>query len=247
MNFEIWPALDLIDGKVVRLYKGSFAQKTEYPVQPTAQAQFFAKTGATGLHVVDLTGAKLGKPQNFKTLQKICQAVEIPVELGGGIRTLATAEKVFAAGVQRIIVATAVIERPKFLTELMQKFGPAKIVVGIDARQFGTKIATHGWLQKGNLDTLDFAKHLAAQGVKNVIFTDIARDGTLTYPNFEMAEKLVQIPNLKILVAGGVTQKEHVQSLKKIGCAGVVLGKALYEGKTSVQDLVAAAKTTNHQ
>lgn len=238
MAFEVWPAIDLIKGRVVRLYKGSFQQKTEYARSPVAQARVFEAEGATGIHVIDLDGARVGSPQNLKTLAQLCAAVQIPVEVGGGIRTREAAREILGLGVARLIVSTAVIEQPDFLADLLKQFGAERVVVGVDARELGSKVATRGWLRKTALGTLDFAQLVEAKGVRRIIFTDIARDGTLTFPNFEMAERLRKKTNLEVIVAGGVSKVEHGRILQQLGCAGVVLGKALYEGEVTVEELV---------
>lgn len=221
----------------MRLYKGSFDQKTEYSVSPSAQAGFFESEGADGIHVVDLDGARVGHPKNLRTIEKICAKVKIPVEVGGGVRTLASAEKLFAVGVARIIVGTIAVEKPKLLAKLLEKFGPEKVIVGLDAQKSGTQIATHGWETKTALSTLDFAEQLEASGVQRVIFTDIARDGTLTFPNFDVNERLVQTTNLKVVASGGVTDIAHLQILRRIGCEGAIIGKALYENELSVAEI----------
>jgi phosphoribosylformimino-5-aminoimidazole carboxamide ribotide isomerase len=232
--FQIWPAIDLIKGRCVRLYKGSFEQKTEYFIRPIDQARIFENEGATGIHIVDLDGARQGQPKNLKTIAAIIQAVSLPIEVGGGIRSLESATELFALGVSRLIIGTQAIEEPEFLDQLIKKFGAEKIVVSIDARKSGTKIVTRGWLSNTELDTLDFAESLEQRGVQRIIFTDIARDGTLTYPNFDMAERLINTTNLKVIIAGGVSKIEQIKILQDIGCEGAILGKAIYENEISV-------------
>lgn len=237
MSFQIIPAIDLIKGKCVRLYKGSYEQKTEYFISPPEQARLFEEEGADLLHVVDLDGAKVGKPKNLKTIEKIRGSTEIPIEVGGGIRSIKDAEKLFALGVDRIILGTVAVEKPKLLEEFLKKFGAEKVVVGLDAREHGTLLATRGWQEETNLDVIDFAEELKRKGVKRIIYTDIARDGTLTFPNFDMNERLINTTKLKVVASGGVTDIAHLRILKRVGCEGAILGKALYENEISVKEI----------
>jgi phosphoribosylformimino-5-aminoimidazole carboxamide ribotide isomerase len=236
-KFQIIPAIDLIHGKCVRLYKGEYSQKTEYFTSPPAQAQIFEEEGGDLLHVVDLDGAKKGKPSNLKTIAKIREAVNFPIEVGGGIRSIESAEKLFDIGVNRIILGTLAVEEPELLKEFLAKFGTDRIVVGLDAREHGVKLATRGWKSKTNLDVIDFAEKLEKIGVKRIIYTDIARDGTLTHPNFDVNERLVNTTKLKIVASGGVTDVAHLQILKRVGCEGAILGKALYENEISLAEI----------
>ncbi len=237
MNFQILPAIDLIGGHCVRLYKGSYDQVTQYSKAPQNQAKIFEREGADTLHIVDLDGAKSGNLENLKAIEKIRQHVAIPIEVGGGIRSLESAETLFGIGVDRIIIGTAAVEDTALLATLLEKYGAEKIIVGLDARESGTKIAIHGWKGKTELNTLDFAEDLEQQGITRVIFTDIARDGTLTFPNFDLNERLVNTTKLKIIASGGVSEIEHIKMLHKIGCEGVIIGKALYESELSVASI----------
>ena len=237
MHFQVLPAIDLISGRCVRLYKGSYNQKTEYSVSPSDQAKFFESEGADILHIVDLDGARKGTTSNLKTIAKIRKSITIPIEVGGGIRNLEMAKQLFEIGIDRIIIGTAAVENPDLLKDLLKKYGAEKIVVGIDGRKSGMQIAIRGWKGKTELDTLDFAENLETLGVKRVIFTDIARDGTLTFPNFDVNERLINTTSLKVVAAGGVTKISHIKTLREIGCEGAILGKALYENKISVAEI----------
>lgn len=221
----------------MRLYKGSFDQKTEYATSPAKQAKIFESEGGDRIHVVDLDGARKGEPKNLKTIAKICESVDIPVEVGGGIREIADAEQLFEVGVERVILGTIAVEQPEVLKEFLEKFGSEKIVVGLDAREGGLKLATHGWEEKTDLDVLDFAEELVKIGVERIIYTDIARDGTLTFPNFDVSERLVNTTKLKVIASGGVTDIAHLEILRKVGCEGAILGKALYEDKISLTEI----------
>ena len=237
MKFEIIPAIDLMHGKCVRLYKGSFDQKTEYFISPAEQAHIFEDEGADRIHVVDLDGARAGEPKNLKTIEKICSSVAIPIEVGGGIRSIDSAEELFTVGVERIILGTLAIEQPELLKEFLEKFGAEKIVVGLDAREGGMKLATRGWEGETEINVLDFAEKLETLGVTRIIYTDIARDGTLTFPNFDVNERLLQTTKLKVIASGGITDIAHLEILQKIGCEGAILGKALYENKISLSEI----------
>lgn len=234
MKFQIIPAIDLIRGRCVRLYKGSFEQKTEYFISPIEQAKIFENEKADRIHVVDLDGAQKGELKNLKTIAKICESVKIPIEVGGGIRQIKDAEKLFEIGVDRIILGTLAIENPKLLKEFLTKFGSEKIVIGLDAREHGLKLATRGWEGETEIDVLDFAEKLEKIGVSRIIYTDIARDGTLTFPNFDVNERLINTTKLKVIASGGVTDIAHLEILKRVGCEGAILGKAIYENKISL-------------
>lgn len=237
MSFQIIPAIDLIHGRCVRLYKGEYSQKTEYSVSPAAQAKFFEEEGGDLLHIVDLDGARKGKPSNLKTIAKIRESISIPVEVGGGIRSVEHAQQLFDVGVDRIILGTLAIEEPDVLKEFLDTFGAEKIVVGLDAREHGMKLAVRGWEEKTNIDVIDFAEKLEDMGVQRIIYTDIARDGTLTFPNFDVNERLINTTNLKVVASGGVTDIEHVRILRRIGCEGAILGKALYEQEITLEEI----------
>jgi phosphoribosylformimino-5-aminoimidazole carboxamide ribotide isomerase len=237
MGFQIIPAIDLIGGKCVRLYKGEYSQKTEYFTSPPSQAKLFEKEGGDLLHIVDLDGAKKGKVFNLKTIGKIRESVKIPIEVGGGIRSLEDAKKLFEIGVNRVILGTLAIENEELLKKFLSEFGSEKIVVGLDAREGGTKLATRAWKGKTNIKVIDFAEKLEKIGVRRIIYTDIARDGTLTFPNFDVNERLLNTTKLKVVASGGVTDIAHIQILKKIGCEGVILGKALYENKLNLEEI----------
>jgi len=234
VKFQIIPAIDLIRGRCVRLYKGSFEQKTEYFISPIEQAKIFENEKADRIHVVDLDGAQKGELKNLKTIAKICESVKIPIEVGGGIRQIKDAEKLFEIGVDRIILGTLAIENPKLLKEFLTKFGSEKIVIGLDAREHGLKLATRGWEGETEIDVLDFAEKLEKIGVSRIIYTDIARDGTLTFPNFDVNERLINTTKLKVIASGGVTDIAHLEILKRVGCEGAILGKAIYENKISL-------------
>ncbi|MDD3067197.1 MAG: 1-(5-phosphoribosyl)-5-[(5-phosphoribosylamino)methylideneamino]imidazole-4-carboxamide isomerase, partial [Candidatus Gracilibacteria bacterium] len=227
MNFQILPAINLHKGKVVQLYKGSREQMEFYPQSPVAYAEAFAEEGGDFLHIVDLDGVSEGKPAQLKTIGKIVKSVKIPIQVGGGIREISQVEELFALGVARVVVGTQAIETPAFVEELLKKFGEEKIVISLAARESGEKIATRGWENRTEINVIDFAESLEKLGVERITYTDIARDGTLTFPDFDVVERLRNTTKLKILAGGGVTEIQHVVMLKQLGCEGVIIGKAL--------------------
>jgi phosphoribosylformimino-5-aminoimidazole carboxamide ribotide isomerase len=206
-------------------------------MSPAGQAKFFEEERADRIHIVDLDGARAGEPRNLRTIAQICGSVKIPIEVGGGIREIADAEKLFEVGVDRIILGTLAVENPELLEKFLAKFGAGKIVVGLDARESGLKLATRGWEGKTEIDVLNFAEKLEKIGISRIIYTDIARDGTLTFPNFDVNERLVATTKLKVIASGGVTDIAHLEILRRVGCEGAILGKALYENKISLAEI----------
>lgn len=196
--------------------------------------------GAHRIHVVDLDGAASGEPQNLDAVRQIALSAMIPVQLGGGIRDLATIKRVLSAGVERVILGTAAVEDPALLSEACDKYGDY-LAVSIDARN--GKIATWGWREDSDIDAVDFAGRMQAAGVQRLIYTDIMADGTLTEPNFDAVAELVRATPLPVTAAGGVSSVEDVTALEKLGVAGVIIGKALYTGDV---DLRAALRAIEH-
>jgi len=210
---EIIPAIDLRDGKCVRLYQGDYNQQTIFDEEPAAVALRWYSQGAQWLHVVDLDGANAGEPRNMAVVEEIVKESGLLVELGGGIRQENIAEELLHKGVSRIILGTSAIENPGLVEKLCQRFGQA-IIVGLDARD--GKIATHGWQKDTIVDVLELSREMVEVGVKRFIYTDIKRDGTLTEPNFDMVSKLVAGVNVSVIVAGGISRLEHLQRLKEL-------------------------------
>ena len=240
----ILPAIDLLDGKCVRLQQGDYNQETIYSDSPAVQAKEWENSGAEYIHLVDLDGAKKGAPANLEAVKAITDAVSVPCELGGGIRTIEDAEAVFAAGVDRIILGTIACKQPELVDMMIEKFGAEKIVIGIDAKD--GKAAIAGWLDDTGIDAFKLAENFAAKGVKRFIYTDIATDGMLTGPNLEaQAELCDRVPNCAIIASGGVSEAADIAKLadlQKSNLEGVIVGKALYDGKTTMKELLEAAK-----
>ncbi|MEQ8201448.1 MAG: 1-(5-phosphoribosyl)-5-[(5-phosphoribosylamino)methylideneamino]imidazole-4-carboxamide isomerase [Syntrophomonadaceae bacterium] len=239
----IFPAIDLKEGQCVRLVQGRKEDKTVYSNTPGAVARSFEEQGARYLHVVDLDGAFEGGPRNLQAITEIAGAIKIPFQVGGGLRTRADVERLLALGASRVIIGTRAVHNPVFMEELLQEYGPERILLGIDARD--GMVALQGWVEKSNLDAFKFGRTMYDLGVKTAIYTDIARDGLLQGPNLPAIEKMVRQSRLNIIASGGVSTGENINALKRLeplGLSGAIVGKALYEGKISLADALAAAR-----
>ena len=231
------PAIDLKDGQAVRLYKGDYQQKTVYSSAPEEIAQNFEKLGAHYLHVVDLDGAKDGTTKNLETIKKIRQSLSIPMELGGGIRTLETLQLYLDdIGIDRVILGTAAIENKDFLKEALKTYGNERIVVGVDVRN--GYVSTSGWLVDTQIHYLDFLKELETMGVQYIVCTDISKDGTLTGPSFDLYDAIAKNTSLKCVVSGGVKDKEDILEVNRRGYYACIVGKAYYEGKVDLKEVI---------
>ena len=236
---DILPAIDLIGGKCVRLVQGEYHKKITYKDNPIEQAQEFLDAGAEWLHVVDLDGAKLGKPINADIVAEIAKQVPMKIELGGGIRNEAAIVTMLEAGVTRLILGSSAIKEFDWFSEMANKY-PNRLVLGLDAR--GANLATEGWLEQGSLSLLDFAKKAADLPLAAIIYTDISKDGMLAGPNIERTKQLVEAVDLPIVAAGGVTTVEDIKTLKTAGVAGAIIGRALYEGSITLTEALEAEK-----
>ena len=235
---EVIPAIDLLDGKCVRLYQGDYNQASVFNENPVAVARQFVAEGATRLHVVDLDGAKSGKSVNLSVIEAIAKAIDIPVQVGGGLRDRAGVAKLLSTGVQRAILGTVAVEKPELVTELCQEFS-GQIVVGIDARN--GKVATRGWLETSEVTATDLAQRMAKQGVAAIIYTDIHRDGTLAGPNIEALRELAESIDIPVIASGGVSSLTDIlslSSLETIGVTGAIVGRAIYTGDVSLKEAV---------
>ena len=238
----IFPAIDLRDGKCVRLLRGDFAQETVYSDRPEETALRWEREGAEFLHVVDLDGALAGKPRNTDVIKKILSAVQIPIEVGGGIRTLETIENTLELGVRRVILGSAAVQNRSLVKEACRRYGD-RIVVGIDAKD--GIVAIDGWGVSGGISAIELAQELSSFGLKIIIYTDIARDGTLSGVNIEATSKLAAESGVDIIASGGVRSLEDIHALKKReseGIIGVIAGKSIYEGTLSLSEAIAAAR-----
>jgi phosphoribosylformimino-5-aminoimidazole carboxamide ribotide isomerase len=232
------PAIDLMDGAAVRLEKGDFAKKTVYALRPADKAAEFARAGATLLHVVDLDGARAGWPVNLDAVGAICRVPGIEVELGGGLRSLVDIERVLALGVRYVVLGTAAVERLGLVEEACRKF-PGRVRTGIDARNGEVKIA--GWLEGTGLSAVEVAKRVRAAGVSLVEYTDVARDGMFTGVDAEGAARIQAEAGVEVVASGGVASVADVRACRAAGLAGVIVGKALYEGRINLGEAIRAS------
>ncbi len=234
------PAIDLKDGRCVRLRQGRMEDETVYSQDPAEVARRWETEGAQLLHVVDLNGAVEGTPRNRAAIESILKAVTIPVQVGGGIRTLETIEAYLSSGVERVVLGTAVVRDRALLQETCSRF-PGRVIVGVDAR--GGKVAVQGWTDVADLDAADLVGRLAGLPVYAVIYTDIARDGMLEGPNLEGLRRMAEACPVPLIASGGITRAEDLRQLRSLGpkVIGAILGKALYEGLLDLRSAMAAA------
>jgi phosphoribosylformimino-5-aminoimidazole carboxamide ribotide isomerase len=240
-GFQIIPAIDLMNGRCVRLQQGDAKRKTEYPVPPEEVARGYERDGAQRIHVVDLDGAFAGEPKNVETVRRICDATQCEVEVGGGIRTHEAACALLHAGADYIIIGTGALENPEFVTELVAEYGN-RVIVGADAR--GGMLSTRGWTADTQVPVVPFLERLHSDaGVRQVIFTDIAQDGMFTGPNIPALLEVLQIPDIDVIASGGVGTLEDIlalQALQRRNLRGVIAGKALYDGRVQLNEAVKA-------
>lgn len=232
------PAIDLRKGRCVRLYQGDPEKETVYGDNPVEIARQWEQLGAKILHLVDLDGAFTGLSQNAKVIGSIGEEVRIPLQLGGGVRSREAVEKAISFGVSRVIIGTAVIEAPELARELVRDF-EERIVVGIDARD--GKVAVKGWTESSAVETVELAERVEQWGVKEIIYTDIKKDGTMQGPSLDGLEEIISKTSLQVIVSGGISSKEDLISLKPYGSSvkGVIIGKALYTNQLTLPDAMA--------
>ena len=235
----IFPAIDLYEGRAVRLYKGDYAQMTVYSDDPVSVARDFKAQGAAQMHTVDLEGARDGGTPNLGTIERIVAETGLFVECGGGLRDMAAIERAFAAGVGRVILGTAAVSDERLLGESVQRYG-AKIAVGADLRD--GRVAIRGWREDSGLTAEDFLRRIEALGVRTVICTDISRDGAMRGANAELYERLQRDFGLELIASGGVSGMEDVRRLRALGLYGAIIGKAYYTGDIALRDAVEAAR-----
>ncbi|MBP3568838.1 MAG: 1-(5-phosphoribosyl)-5-[(5-phosphoribosylamino)methylideneamino]imidazole-4-carboxamide isomerase [Lachnospiraceae bacterium] len=234
---RLYPAIDIKNGQCVRLRQGVFEDTTVYANEPYQVAKEFEADGAKFLHIVDLDGALRGTGANDEALKKIVENVNIPVEIGGGIRTMQDIEHRLSLGVTRVILGTKAVESPDFVKEAVEKFGADKIVVGIDAKD--GMVAIKGWETISNVDAVSLALSMKDLGVKTIIYTDISKDGMLCGPNFVQTARMVEITGMDIVASGGVSCMNDLIQLENIGVEGAILGKAIYEKRVDLKEAAA--------
>ena len=235
----IFPAIDLYEGKAVRLFKGDYTQMTVYSEHPEEIAKDFAAKGATHAHLVDLEGAKSGATPNLDTVLRIREAAGLFCEIGGGVRSMETVKRYLSAGLDRVILGTAAVEDPVFLREAVDAYGE-KIAVGVDVRD--GFVAIKGWTEKSALGFMDFCREMESIGVKTLICTDISRDGAMRGTNREMYKQLSETLGLQITASGGVSTLEDVKSLRAMNLYGAIIGKAYYTGDINLKEAVEVCK-----
>jgi phosphoribosylformimino-5-aminoimidazole carboxamide ribotide isomerase len=233
---QIIPAIDIIDGKCVRLTQGDYSQKTIYNEDPVEVARRFEDIGITRLHLVDLDGAKKGEVVNIKVLEKIASQTKLSIDFGGGIKNDSSIENVFNGGATFATIGSLAVKQPEILFAWLKRYGADKIMLGADVK--GENLVISGWLETTDLNIYDFLKINAVKGIKNVFCTDISKDGLLQGPSIDLYKKIMKaIPALKLIASGGVSNMQDVLELEKIGCGGVIIGKAIYEGRITMDEL----------
>ena len=233
---QLYPAIDIKGGQCVRLTQGLFDNVKVYSDTPADMARMWRDQGATFLHLVDLDGALAGRSVNEAVIRSIVEAIDIPVEIGGGIRTAEAVRNMLDLGVARVIIGTKAVERPEFMGELVAAFGPERIVAGVDARD--GYVAVSGWKELSAEKGVDFCRRLRDAGVQNVIYTDISRDGAEQGTNLALYRELAKIEGLDITASGGVSSLEELRELRKIGTKAAILGKALYTGRLDLKTVI---------
>ncbi|WP_068676235.1 1-(5-phosphoribosyl)-5-[(5-phosphoribosylamino)methylideneamino]imidazole-4-carboxamide isomerase [Oceanobacillus sp. Castelsardo] len=238
----LFPAIDIRGGKCVRLIQGDYNQEKVYSDAPADMAIEWQSKGADFLHVVDLDGAKTGDSINQSVIKSIAEQANIPVQVGGGIRSIDVIEKYISAGVNRVIIGTAAIKNKDFLNEAVSTYGD-KIAVSIDARN--GFVATDGWTKESNIKATDLVKELEAIGVKTIVYTDILKDGMLKGPNFEELQIINQATTMDVIASGGVSTKEDIQKLSELNMYGAIIGKALYDGTLKFEEALEAESSVS--
>ncbi len=239
---EIIPAIDLLNGKCVRLNQGNYNEVTKFSSDPVKQAQTWESQGAKRLHLVDLDGAKTGEPINDLTIKEIKKSIKIPIQLGGGIRSFDRAKELFGIGIDRIILGTIAIENPKLVKDLSKEY-PKRVAVGIDAKD--GMVATRGWLKKSEISSLELAKQLNDLELAAIISTDIATDGTLKGPNIQALREIAEISINPVIASGGIGSIADLISLgdfENEGIEGVIVGRAIYDGSLDLKEAILTLK-----
>ena len=237
MTMKIFPAIDIKDKKCVRLVKGDFDNKTEYEISPVDQAEKYKNHGFKNLHIVDLDGALTGETVNLDIIQEIVSKFNLKIEVGGGVRSIASIQKYIDTGVEKIILGSAAIKDKNFLKEACQKF-PNKIALGLDAKD--GYLSVSGWKENSNQLTLDFLKQVNDYGASRLIYTDINRDGTKQSPNFKETIKIADNSNCPVIISGGVSSIDDIKKTKELNnknIEGIIVGKAIYDGDIKLEEL----------
>ena len=237
---QVIPAIDLVEGKCVRLYQGDFGRKTVYADDPVEQARSFESVGFSRLHVVDLEGARDGGGRNRPSIHRILKSIDIPVQLGGGIRESGDVAQLLDWGISSLILGTVVLRQPDEVERWLEKWGPDPFIVSLDLRK--GRLQSQGWLEESSLDLKQVVKQIMSWGLSQVICTDVERDGTLEHPNYASYSQLLEMlgSSTSLIAAGGISSLDHVDRLQQIGVGGAIVGKALYEGGFSLEEWAGA-------
>jgi phosphoribosylformimino-5-aminoimidazole carboxamide ribotide isomerase len=235
---EVIPAIDLKDGRCVRLLQGDFQRETVFSDDPLSVAYSWQRQGAGRLHLVDLDGAARGEPAHLDLIRRIIESLDIPVQVGGGIRSVATANSWLDAGADRVVIGTAAVRNPEMVRELCGRRGAERVVVAVDARE--GEVAVQGWAEGSSIDVLYLAGEMERMGVTRLLYTDIARDGMMAGPDHEYSRRLVQDTGMAVLASGGVASVDDIRGLVATGVEGVIVGRALYSGAVALAEAIAA-------
>ncbi len=238
---EIWPAIDLRGGNCVRLLQGDYSRETVFGHDPAAMARRWVAEGASCLHLVDLDGARDGRSVNRDAIEAVVRAVDVPCELGGGIRDEETIGQMLDLGLSRLVIGTKALKDPAWFREMCRRF-PERLAVGIDARD--GRVATDGWLATSEVPATELAREISRQRIAAIIYTDIARDGMMAGPNFAAMDEMNRAVEVPVVASGGVTTADDVRRLAELGLAGCIIGRTLYEGKLTLAAALAAAAAT---
>ena len=239
---KIWPAVDIRGGQCVRLIQGDYDQETVYGANPADMAIRWASDGAGQIHLVDLDGARDGSTANRQAVAEIVNSVEVPCQLGGGIRDRVTVAEYLGLGVERLVIGTKAQKDPDWLSAICKEF-PERIVIGLDARS--GMVATDGWLQTSDTPASELAKRYSKLPIAGIVYTDITRDGMLKGPNLEALKDIIDAVDVPVIASGGVTTSEDVTEIAKLGAAGCIIGRSLYEGKMTLADAMDAVLEAN--
>jgi phosphoribosylformimino-5-aminoimidazole carboxamide ribotide isomerase len=238
-SMEVIPAIDLRGRKCVRLYQGDYDKETVYSDDPLSVALQWQEMGATRVHIVDLDGAASGTQANLEVIRLMSGAINVPLQVGGGIRDVGSAENIIGMGVQRIVFGTSAVENPSLVEQACIRFGADAVVVGVDAKD--GLVATRGWRETSSITVLNLIHQMTALGVKRFLYTDISRDGTLSEPNFQAYDEIIEKHSVALIASGGVSSLEHLKKLAEIGVEAAIIGKALYTGDINLREAIAGA------
>ena len=233
---KIIPAIDIIDGKCVRLSKGDYDTKKIYNENPVEVAKEFENFGIQYLHLVDLDGAKAKKIINQKVIENIAKNTNLIIDFGGGVRSEEDLQKAFDSGAKKVTLGSIAVVNPELCLTWLEKFGVEKLILGADC--LDRKIKTSGWLENSETDVVDFIKEYQKKGFREAVCTDISKDGMLQGPSTELYQEIIENSTIELIASGGISNIEDVQKMKEIGCAGTIIGKAIYEGRISLEDLL---------